>query len=92
MSDLCATSPYCRGREKQTDREKVKGFTCFSKSAPYQALHDRLLHEPPGFPVGTKKEGKKEMNCMLNGQRCIQNCPELESGVCDYHFEGRRVC
>lgn len=57
------------------------GFTCLSNSAPYQALHDWLLHRSLGFLVGTKKGGKKEMNCMPNGKSCIQNCPEPESSV-----------
>ncbi|CAB1444647.1 unnamed protein product, partial [Pleuronectes platessa] len=51
-----------REREKQIDREKEKAFECLSKSAPSPALHYRPLLNPPGFRVGTKEEGKKEMN------------------------------
>lgn len=67
ISDFCVSSPWSCGREKQTDKEKEKVVTCFSNSAPYQALHDWLLHKASGFPVGTKKVGKKERNCMHNG-------------------------
>lgn len=35
-------------------------FTCFSKSAPYQALHDWLPLRSPRVPVGTKKGGGGE--------------------------------
>lgn len=58
-SDLGVRSLHYSGRGKQTDREKVKAFTCFSKSAPYQRLHDCLLHISPGFLAGTKKRGRK---------------------------------
>lgn len=82
ISDLCSSSLCCCEREKKTtDGEKVKAFTCSSKSAPYQAPHDWLLPESPGFLVGARKSERKGMNCMQNGQRCIQNCPELESTV-----------
>lgn len=71
--------PTVVGERKQTAGEKEKGFTCYSKFTPYQALHDWLHHKPPGFPVATKKEGKKERGAACRTDRAASKKIALNS-------------